>query len=122
MPPDTRSLAFIVDDRDASDPAAPKATWVHWILYNIPPSATSLPRGVSEADLPQGTGQGLNDWRRQGYGGPCPPIGRHRYFHKVYALDVRLPDLGAPTKADLEEAMAGHVLGSAELIGTYERD
>lgn len=122
VPPDTASFALIVDDPDAPDPAAPEMTWVHWILYNIPPSATSLPRGVPEADLPAGTGQGLNDWKRRGYGGPCPPIGRHRYFHKVYALDSRLPDLGAPTKADLEEAMAGHILGSAELMGTYERD
>lgn len=121
VPPGTESLVLIVDDPDAPDPAAPKMTWVHWILYNIPPSTTSLPPGVSRADLPPGTREGLNDWKRTGYGGPCPPIGRHRYFHKLYALDVQLPDLGTPTKAALEEAMADHILVSAELVGTYER-
>ena len=121
VPPGTESLVLIVDDPDAPDPAAPKMTWVHWILYNIPPSTTSLPPGVSRADLPPGTREGLNDWKRTGYGGPCPPIGRHRYFHKLYALDVQLPDLGTPTKATLEEAMADHILASAELLGTYER-
>ncbi len=121
VPPGTESLVLIVDDPDAPDPAAPKMTWVHWILYNIPPSTTSLPPGVSRADLPPGTREGLNDWKRTGYGGPCPPIGRHRYFHKLYALDVQLPDLGTPTKAALEEAMADHILASAELVGTYER-
>jgi len=121
VPPGTESLVLIVDDPDAPDPAAPKMTWVHWILYNIPPSTISLPPGVSRADLPPGTREGLNDWKRTGYGGPCPPIGRHRYFHKLYALDVQLPDLGTPTKAALEEAMADHILASAELVGTYER-
>ena len=120
-PSDTQSFALIVDDPDAPDPAAPKMTWVHWVLYNISPSTTSLPRAVSSADLPPGTGEGLNDWKRTGYGGPCPPIGRHRYFHKLYALDVQLSDLDTPTKADLEEAMNGHILASAELVGTYER-
>ncbi len=121
LPPGTKSLALIVDDPDAPDPAAPKTTWVHWILYNLPPGTTFLPRDVRENDLPPGTREGLNDWKRTGYGGPCPPIGRHRYFHKLYALDVTLPDLGDPAKAALEAAMAGHVLASAELIGTYER-
>ncbi len=121
VPPGTESLVLIVDDPDAPDPAAPKMTWVHWILYNIPPSTTSLPPGVSRTDLPPGTREGLNDWKRTGYGGPCPPIGRHRYFHKLYVLDVQLPDLGTPTKAALEEAMADHILASAELVGTYER-
>ncbi len=121
LPPGTESLVLIVDDPDAPDPAAPKMTWVHWILYNIPPSTTSLPPGGSRTDLPPGTREGLNDWKRTGYGGPCPPIGRHRYFHKMYALDVQLPDLGTPTKAALEDAMADHILASAELVGTYER-
>ena len=121
VPPGTESLVLIVDDPDAPDPAAPKMTWVHWVLYNIPPSTTSLPPGVSRTDLPPGTREGLNDWKRTGYGGPCPPIGRHRYFHKLYVLDVQLPDLGTPTKAALEEAMADHILASAELVGTYER-
>lgn len=121
VPAGTESLALIVDDPDAPDPAAPKMTWVHWVLYNLPPSATALPVGVTAAELPSGTREGLNDWKRTGYGGPCPPIGRHRYFHKLYALDVVLPDLGEATKAVLERAMAGHVLAEARLIGTYER-
>jgi len=120
-PEGTRSLALIVDDPDAPDPAAPKRTWVHWVLYDIPPSAGRLPRAASGADLPPGTREGLNDWNRTGYGGPCPPIGRHRYFHKLYALDTVLPDLGRPTKAKLEQAMRGHVLQQAVLMGTYEK-
>src|SRR6266487_588322 len=110
LPAGTKSLALIVDDPDAPDPKAPKTTWVHWVLYNIPPSATGLAAGIPPTALPSGTTQGLNDWKRTGYGGPCPPIGRHRYFHKLYALDVVLPDLGRPTKSDLESAMRGHVL------------
>jgi Raf kinase inhibitor-like YbhB/YbcL family protein len=122
VPPGTESLALIVDDPDAPDPAAPTMTWVHWILYNIPPSTTALPRGVAPADLPPETLEGRNDWKRTGYGGPCPPIGRHRYFHKLYALDLALPDLDTPTKETLEAAMAGHVLAGAELVGTYQSD
>jgi len=121
VPAGTRSLVLIVDDPDAPDPRAPRMTWVHWILYNLPPESTGLPEGVGDEDLPPGTRQGLNDWKRTGYGGPCPPIGRHRYFHKLYALDAILPDLGTPAKARLEEAMHDHVLGVAELIGTYAR-
>jgi Raf kinase inhibitor-like YbhB/YbcL family protein len=119
VPANTRSLALIVDDPDAPDPAAPKLTWVHWLLYDIPPSATGLPEGAR--DLPPGTREGRNDWRRTGYGGPCPPVGRHRYFHKLYALDALLPDLGKPDKARLEAAMKGHVIAQAELIGTYQK-
>ena len=115
-----KSLALIVDDPDAPDPKAPRMTWVHWVLYNIPPEATGLPEGVGRA-LPAGTLEGLNDWKRTGYGGPCPPIGRHRYFHKLYALDTLLPDLKSPTKAQLEKAMEGHVLAKAELVGTYQK-
>lgn len=121
VPEKTKSLALIVDDPDAPDPKAPKMTWVHWVLYNIPPSARELPRGATSANLPSGTREGFNDWKRTGYGGPCPPIGRHRYFHKLYALDVVLPNLRNPTKAKLEDAMKGHVLAQAELIGTYQR-
>jgi Raf kinase inhibitor-like YbhB/YbcL family protein len=121
LPEGTRSLALIVDDPDAPDPAAPKMTWVHWVLYNIPPSATSLPEGVSSRDLPVGTGQGANDFKRTRYGGPCPPVGRHRYFFKLYALDAVFTDLGIPTKAQLQQAMQGHVLGQAQFVGTYER-
>jgi len=120
-PPGTRSLALIVDDPDAPDPRHPKMTWVHWVLYNLPASSEGLPEAVAAEALPPGTREGLNDWRRTGYGGPCPPVGRHRYFHKLYALDAELPDLGAASKADLEKAMRGHVLAEAQLIGTYQR-
>jgi len=120
LPAGTKSLALIVDDPDAPDPAAPKMTWVHWVLYNIPPGATGLAEAASEKNLPAGTLQGLNDWKRTGYGGPCPPIGRHRYFHKLYALDSVIPDLATPTKAALEKAMQGHILARVELIGTYQ--
>jgi len=121
LPDGTKSLALIVDDPDAPDPSAPKMTWVHWVLYNIPADTSGLGEAVAPSDLPTGTLEGINDWKRTGYGGPCPPIGRHRYFHKLYALDTVLPDLGKPTKAALEKAMEGHVLSTAELIGTYQR-
>ena len=121
IPAGTRSLALVVDDPDAPDPRAPRMTWVHWVLYDIPPTATSLPAAATSRDLPPGTREGLNDWKRTGYGGPCPPVGRHRYFFKLYALDAALPDLRAPTKAALEKAMEGHVLARAELVGTYEK-
>ncbi len=119
--PDAQSLALIVDDPDAPDPAAPQRTWVHWVLYNLPASCSGLPQGVSSQNLPQGTREGINDWKNPGYGGPCPPIGRHRYIHKLYALDVQLPDLRHPGKAQLEQAMHGHVIQQAELIGLYQR-
>lgn len=118
-PAGTQSFVLIVDDPDAPDPAAPRTTWVHWVLFNLPASSRGLPEGVR--DLPAGTGQGLNDWKRTGYGGPCPPIGRHRYFHKLYALDTTLQLPGHPTKQDVERAMQGHVLAHAELIGTYQK-
>lgn len=121
VPQGAKSLVLIVDDPDAPDPAAPKMTWVHWVLYNIPASASGFAQGVAARDLPAGTREGLNDWKRTGYGGPCPPIGQHRYYHKLYALDVVLPDLGKPTKAALEKAMQGHVLAQTELVGTYRR-
>lgn len=120
-PAGTKSFALIVDDPDAPDPAAPKMTWVHWVLYDIPPSASGLAEAVDPAALPKGTREGTNDWKRTGYGGPCPPIGRHRYFHKLYALDTVLSDLGRPTKAKLLEAMKGHVLAEAQLMGTYQK-
>jgi Raf kinase inhibitor-like YbhB/YbcL family protein len=96
-------------------------TWVHWVLYDIPPSTKGLPAGVTRDKLPSGAREGLNDWQCTNYGGPCPPVGRHRYFHKLYALDTVLPDLGRPDKAALERAMKGHVLGHAELVGTYQK-
>ncbi len=121
IPASTRSLVLIIDDPDAPDPRAPRMTWVHWVLYNLPPDTTGLPEGATSADLPPGAGEGLNDWNRRGYGGPCPPVGRHRYFHKLYALDTRLPDMDRPTKTDIEAAMAGHIIEQAELIGTYAK-
>jgi len=121
VPPGTRSLVLIVDDPDAPDPAAPKMTWVHWLLVNLPADSSGLPEGVDSAGLPKGTVRGLNDWKRTGYGGPCPPIGRHRYFHKLYALDRELPATDGLTKAAVEKAMRSHVLATAELVGTYEK-
>ncbi len=118
LPPGTKSLALIMDDPDAPDPAAPRTTWVHWVLYNLPATATGLPEDART--LPPGSLEGLNDSKHTGYSGPCPPTGKHRYFHKLYALDTVLPDLGRPTKAKLEQAMNGHILGQTELIGTYQ--
>lgn len=121
VPAGTESLVLIVDDPDAPDPADPKMTWVHWVLYNLPLNISGLPEGVTAEGLPSGTLEGINDWKRTGYGGPCPPVGIHRYFHKLYAVDTLLPDLKHPTKAMLEEAMRGHVIAYSELIGRYQR-
>ena len=119
VPAGVKSLALIVDDPDAPDPAAPKMTWVHWVLYNLPPDTKNLEENIRT--LPIGTMEGTNNWHRTGYGGPCPPIGRHRYFFKLYALDTALPDLYEPTVAALEEAMHGHVLARTEMIGMYQK-
>jgi Raf kinase inhibitor-like YbhB/YbcL family protein len=121
VPSAAKSLALVVDDPDAPDPKAPKTTWVHWVVYDIPPSATALPEGASAGGLPAGARQGLNDWKKPEYGAACPPVGRHRYVHKLYALDTALPNFDSPTKADLEDAMQGHVLARGELIGMYEK-
>ena len=122
VPAGTKSLAIIVDDPDAPDPDAPKTTWVHWVLYNLPPETTALAEGMKASAMPKSSREGLNDWKAVGYRGPCPPIGRHRYFFKVYALNTVLPDLGkAATKATLEKAMHGHILGQAQLVGTYQK-
>ncbi|HEX6533040.1 MAG TPA: YbhB/YbcL family Raf kinase inhibitor-like protein [Gemmatimonadaceae bacterium] len=120
-PAGTKSFALIVDDPDAPDPKAPKTVWVHWVVYDIPATATSIPEGATSRDLPSGTRVGKNDWKRAMYNGPCPPVGRHHYHFKLYALDESLPDLGEPNKAKLEQAMRGHVLGQAELVATYEK-
>lgn len=120
-PPGTRSFALIVDDPDAPDPAAPTVRWVHWVLYNIPPDTSHLAAGIRESALPPGTEAGLNDWKNTRYGGPCPPVGRHRYVHTLYALDTALPDLHHPTRSHLERAMQGHVLEQTVLVGTYQR-
>jgi Raf kinase inhibitor-like YbhB/YbcL family protein len=119
-PAGTRSLALIVHDPDAPDPKAPKIDWVHWLLYNLPPDCKGLPQGVAESALPPGTQPGVSDFKRTGYGGPCPPIGRHRYF-VLHALDAVLPDLGTPARPRLERELKGHILATAELMGTYQK-
>jgi Raf kinase inhibitor-like YbhB/YbcL family protein len=120
-PAGTRSLALIVDDPDAPDPAAPKVVWVHWLLYNLPADLQALHLGLITPTLPKGTLEGRNDWKETGWRGPCPPIGRHRYFFRLYALDTVLPDLKLPDRAALDKAMAGHVLARAELMGYYKK-
>jgi Raf kinase inhibitor-like YbhB/YbcL family protein len=120
VPDGAKGLVLIIDDPDAPDPKAPKMVWVHWVVYNIPPDAESLPENAGKTRLPQGAVLGLNDFKKTEYGGPCPPIGRHRYVHKLYALDVRL-DLRGATKSQIERAMQGHLLANAELIGTYKK-
>ena len=120
-PQGTKSFALIVDDPDAPDPRAPKMTWVHWVVENLPADTQSLPEGAAQRGMPGAAIQGLNDWKRIGYGGPCPPIGRHRYFHKLYALDRVLTGLDRPTKEQLLTAMKGHVLAEAQLVGTYQK-
>jgi Raf kinase inhibitor-like YbhB/YbcL family protein len=120
QPEGTQSLVLIMDDPDAPDPEAPKMTWVHWLLYNLPADSSGLPEAVSNNQLPAGTLQGTNNWGRTGYGGPCPPIGRHRYFFKLYALDSTLPDLRNPDKECLLQSIKGHVLEEVELMGTYQ--
>jgi Raf kinase inhibitor-like YbhB/YbcL family protein len=122
VPAGTKSLALIVDDPDAPDPRAPKMTWVHWVLYDIPPSASSLPENASaDKKLPPGAAEGLNDWKTIGYRGPCPPVGRHRYFFKLYALDTEVTDKAQLDKPMLERAMKGHILAQSTLIGTYAK-
>jgi Raf kinase inhibitor-like YbhB/YbcL family protein len=121
VPDAAKSLALIVDDPDAPDPKAPKRVWVHWVLYNLPPQDGGLTQGAKGEALPAIAVEGTNDWPRVGYGGPCPPIGRHRYFFKLFALDTVLPNLGKATKADVEKAIQGHIIEQAELMGTYER-
>ncbi|MBK1645620.1 phosphatidylethanolamine-binding protein [Thiocapsa imhoffii] len=121
LPEGTASLVLIIDDPDAPDPAAPRMVWNHWILYNLPPTA-DLVAGAATSGLPPGVGEGINSWGRIGYGGPCPPIGCHRYFHCLYALDVILPsELGTPTRDELLIAMEDHIIGRTELVGTYEK-
>jgi Raf kinase inhibitor-like YbhB/YbcL family protein len=121
MPDTARSLVLIIEDPDAPDPNAPEMTWIHWILINIPPDAHSLSEGVTPEELPPGTIAGLNDWKRVGYGGPCPPTGRHRYFHKLFALDTVLEGMISPSMAQVENAIKGHIISQAEVMGTYQK-
>jgi Raf kinase inhibitor-like YbhB/YbcL family protein len=116
-PDGTKTFAMIVDDPDAPDPAAPKQTWVHWVVYDIPATTTSTAAGA----LPPGARPGRNDYGHDRWNGPCPPIGRHRYVHKLYALDATIGDAGPLTKAALEKAMKGHILAQADLTGTYQK-
>jgi len=119
-PPGTVTFALIADDPDA-----PAGTWVHWVLYDLPAATTQLAENVERSDAPASLGgarQGRSDFRRPGYGGPCPPPGpAHRYFFKLYALDAPLKLQVGATKRDVEAAMQGHVLGTAQLMGTYAR-
>ena len=111
-----QSLALIVDDPDA-----PGGSWVHWVVYNLPATAPGLAEAVGSSHRPGGGRAGTNSWGRGGWGGPCPPSGRHRYFFTIYALDVELPDLGAATREELLRAMTGHIVGKAQLLGTCLR-
>ena len=121
-PAGTVTFALIVDDPDAPDPAAPKRVWVHWLLYNVPSNCIELAEGAGNADPAAPARQALTDATTMGYHGPCPPIGRHRYYFRLVALDSALADLGARARrADLERAMQGHVLATAVLMGTYAR-
>lgn len=120
VPEGTKSLALVVEDPDAPDPDAPQRTWVHWIVYNLPPHDADLKEGAVQASMPTGAKAGVNDWGEPAYGGPQPPIGRHRYFHRLYALDTVLPELARPNRRKLDDAMQGHVIAMAELMGTYQ--
>ena len=123
VPTGAKSLALVVEDPDAPSPAAArKHTFVHWILYNLPPSTAALPLGIDRSGLPAGAHEGRNDFGSLAYAGPSPPSGRHRYFFRLYALDTTLPtSLGVPDRKRFSEAIKGHVLAEAELMGTYER-
>ena len=120
IPSNTKSLVLIVDDPDAPDPENPKHVWVHWIVYNISPILNHFEDGSKK--IPKLTQQGLNDWNQLGYGGPCPPIGRHRYYFKLFAIDTHLDNLIAPTKYEILKQVEGHTIETSILIGTYEKN
>jgi len=117
----TKSYALIVEDPDAPDPAKPTRVVSHWVAYNIPASTTALAENASKTGMPAGSAQGSNERVTQGYMGPCPPIGRHRYFFRLFALDTQLQGVNNPKEADLDKAIQGHIVGTAELIGTYQK-
>ncbi len=121
LPEGTVSLALVIEDPDAPDPAHPQRTFTHWVVYNLPPNAAGLEQGAASDGLPAGAAHGRNDWGNTDYGGPCPPIGRHRYIHRLYALDTKLETLDAPTRQELQDAMSGHILEEADLVATYEK-
>lgn len=117
IPEETKELALICDDPDA-----PMGTWVHWVLYNIPPNVSNLPESVPAVKvLENGAVHGMNDFHKIGYGGPCPPGGTHRYFFKIYALDTELKLAQGKTRTELLESMNGHVLAGGQLMGKYKR-
>ena len=122
VPEGTKSFALVVDDPDAPDPKAPKVRWVHWVVYDLPAAISSVPEGSPQPELPQGSRIGTNDWTRADWGGPCPPIGRHRYVFTLYALDTVLGDRGALGRDALREALSGHILAEASLVGTYVKE
>ena len=122
VPANAKSLALIVDDPDAPDPAAPRMTWVHWVLYNIPRTPRPGPEGVASSALPKVPLEGLNDWQRTGYGGPCPPIGRHRYFHKLYALDASASGSEEAEQERAGTAMKGHIIAETQLVDRQLRE
>jgi hypothetical protein len=115
-PAAAKSFVLIVDDPDA-----PGGTFTHWIVFNLPAETRSLAEGVQASALPAGAGQGVNDFGKAGYGGPCPPSGSHRYIHHLYALDAKLGDLKKPGRQQIDTALKGHVLAEATLMGTYQR-
>jgi len=117
VPEATRSFAIIADDPDA-----PVGTWIHWVLYNVPGETRALPEAIPpDANLPDGSRQGKNSWGRPGYGGPCPPGGTHRYFFRLYALDIMLALRSGVSENELLKAMKGHILAEAELMGLYSK-
>ena len=121
QPAGTDSFVLVVEDPDAPDPANPQRTWVHWVVYNIPNDVESLPDSATPDDLPGQAREGLNDWKRRGWGGPCPPIGRHRYFFRLYALRGFLPDVRDLTADEVRSEMEGRLLEEAELVATYQK-
>lgn len=121
IPPNAKSLVLIVDDPDAPDPNAPKMVWVHWVLYNIDPGTSGLQENLTPQTLPSPIACGTTSYETEKYKGPCPPIGRHRYYHKLFALDVVLPKLDNPTADMLKDVMKDHIIAQAELMGTYQK-